>query len=177
MLVVECAVAYFDRATAELADQARHDPLTGLLNHQAFWSDAGRSSSSVRRATGTGSTLVFLDLDHFKGINDTHGHPAATACCAPSPRAPRESRAAPTSSAAWAATSSPSSLVESDTDAGEHFLAAPARTASTSSVSAGELPALSASAPAPRTSRPTAGTRTPCSSSPTRGSTTHKRAR
>ena len=35
-LVAECVVAYFDRATAELADQARSDPLTGLLNHQAF---------------------------------------------------------------------------------------------------------------------------------------------
>src|SRR5712672_3297107 len=33
-LVVECVVAYFDRATAELADQARRDPLTWLLNQQ-----------------------------------------------------------------------------------------------------------------------------------------------
>jgi diguanylate cyclase (GGDEF)-like protein len=48
-LVVECVVAYFDRATAELADQARRDPLTGL-------------------------TIVFFDLDRFKQINDTLGH-------------------------------------------------------------------------------------------------------
>src|SRR6478735_2122179 len=35
-LVTECVVAYFDRATSELAYQARHDQLTGLLRHQAF---------------------------------------------------------------------------------------------------------------------------------------------
>ena len=35
-LVTECVVAYFDRATSELAHQARHDQLTGLLHHQAF---------------------------------------------------------------------------------------------------------------------------------------------
>jgi hypothetical protein len=35
-LVVECVVAYFDRATSDLAEQARRDPLTGLLNHQSF---------------------------------------------------------------------------------------------------------------------------------------------
>jgi squalene synthase HpnC len=35
-LVTECVVAYFDRATSELAFQARRDPLTQLLNHQAF---------------------------------------------------------------------------------------------------------------------------------------------
>ena len=53
-LVIECVVAYFDRATAELADQARRDPLTGLLNHQAF-SDAARASrSSAPRVTTTG---------------------------------------------------------------------------------------------------------------------------
>src|SRR5918995_3206482 len=37
-LVAECVVAYFDRATAELAEQARRDALTGLLNHAAFGS-------------------------------------------------------------------------------------------------------------------------------------------
>ena len=35
-LVTECVVAYFDRATSELAHRARHDQLTSLLHHQAF---------------------------------------------------------------------------------------------------------------------------------------------
>jgi diguanylate cyclase (GGDEF)-like protein len=74
-LVVECVVAYFDRATGELADQARRDPLTGLLNHQAF-SDVLEQEVERAGRYGHGLTLVFLDLDDFKGINDTLGHMA-----------------------------------------------------------------------------------------------------
>lgn len=72
-LVVECVVAYFDRATAELADQARRDPLTGLLNHQAF-SDVLALELERARRYDHGLTIVFLDVDRFKEINDTHGH-------------------------------------------------------------------------------------------------------
>jgi diguanylate cyclase (GGDEF)-like protein len=72
-LVVECVVAYFDRATAELADQARCDPLTGLLNHQAF-SDVLALEVERARRYDHGLTIVFLDLDRFKEINDTYGH-------------------------------------------------------------------------------------------------------
>jgi diguanylate cyclase (GGDEF)-like protein len=72
-LVVECVVAYFDRATAELAEQARRDPLTGLLNHQAF---TDVLAGEVERAAryGHSLTLVFIDLDRFKHVNDTLGH-------------------------------------------------------------------------------------------------------
>ncbi len=72
-IVVECVVAYFDRATGELADQARRDPLTGLLNHQAF---SGVLALEVDRAEryDHGLTIVFVDLDRFKEINDTLGH-------------------------------------------------------------------------------------------------------
>jgi diguanylate cyclase (GGDEF)-like protein len=72
-IVTECVVAYFDRATTELADQARRDPLTGLLNHHAF-NDV--LESELRRAEryDHGVTLVFVDLDRFKLINDTWGH-------------------------------------------------------------------------------------------------------
>jgi diguanylate cyclase (GGDEF)-like protein len=72
-LVVECVVAYFDRATAELADQARSDPLTGLLNHQAF-SDVLALELERARRYDHGLTIVFFDLDRFKEINDTLGH-------------------------------------------------------------------------------------------------------
>jgi diguanylate cyclase (GGDEF)-like protein len=72
-LVVECVVAYFDRATAELADQARRDPLTGLLNHQAF-SDVLALEIERARRYDHGLTIVFLDVDRFKEINDTYGH-------------------------------------------------------------------------------------------------------
>jgi diguanylate cyclase (GGDEF)-like protein len=72
-LVVECVVAYFDRATAELADQARRDPLTGLLNHQAF-SDVLALEVERARRYDHGLTIVFFDLDRFKAINDSFGH-------------------------------------------------------------------------------------------------------
>jgi diguanylate cyclase (GGDEF)-like protein len=72
-LVVECVVAYFDRATAELADQARRDALTGLLNHQAF-SDVLAAELERAERYGHGVTLVFVDLDGFKEINDALGH-------------------------------------------------------------------------------------------------------
>jgi diguanylate cyclase (GGDEF)-like protein len=72
-LVAECVSAYFDRATNELAEQARRDPLTGLLNHQAF--DDILTAELARAARyDHGLTLLFADLDEFKQVNDTWGH-------------------------------------------------------------------------------------------------------
>jgi len=74
VLIAECVVAYFDRATAELAEQARRDPLTDLLNHAAF--SAAVDDELVRaRRYERGLTIVYVDVDHFKEINDTFGHP------------------------------------------------------------------------------------------------------
>jgi diguanylate cyclase (GGDEF)-like protein len=73
-LVTECVVAYFDRATSELARRARADPLTGLLNHQAFTDELEEELERARRYEH-GLTLVFIDIDRFKTINDTLGHP------------------------------------------------------------------------------------------------------
>jgi diguanylate cyclase (GGDEF)-like protein len=72
-LVTECVVAYFDRATNELAEQVRRDPFTGLLNHQAFI-DIVEGELARAKRYDRGLTLVFVDLDRFKTINDTHGH-------------------------------------------------------------------------------------------------------
>jgi diguanylate cyclase (GGDEF)-like protein len=73
-LVTECVVAYFDRATSELAYQARHDQLTDLLNHQAFTRELELELERARRYEH-GVTLLFFDFDEFKQINDTLGHP------------------------------------------------------------------------------------------------------
>jgi diguanylate cyclase (GGDEF)-like protein len=72
-LVVECVGAYFDRATSELADRARRDPLTGLLNHQAFSEELELELERARRY-GRDLAIVFCDVDSFKQVNDTLGH-------------------------------------------------------------------------------------------------------
>jgi diguanylate cyclase (GGDEF)-like protein/PAS domain S-box-containing protein len=56
-------------AERQIAYQATHDGLTGLLNRTAF---LGELQTSL--ATGRRPTLVFLDLNGFKAINDLHGH-------------------------------------------------------------------------------------------------------
>ena len=54
--------------------QALHDSLTGLPNRAAFLAAVDRLLGEGRRAT-----VVLLDLDGFKGVNDTYGHAAGDA--------------------------------------------------------------------------------------------------
>ncbi len=49
------------------------DGLTGVYNHQHFMGEAGRVLQQLERKHGA-ACLVFIDLDNFKQINDTHGH-------------------------------------------------------------------------------------------------------
>lgn len=72
-LVVECVGAYFDQATAELADRARRDPLTGLLNHRTFAEELELELERARRY-GRGLAVLFCDVDALKELNDTLGH-------------------------------------------------------------------------------------------------------
>ncbi|OGL64372.1 MAG: hypothetical protein A3I72_09985 [Candidatus Tectomicrobia bacterium RIFCSPLOWO2_02_FULL_70_19] len=51
------------------------DPLTGLTNRAGFNEMSAREISRVSRTKGS-LGLVILDIDHFKKINDTYGHPA-----------------------------------------------------------------------------------------------------
>jgi diguanylate cyclase (GGDEF)-like protein len=50
-----------------------HDGLTGIFNHQHFVSEADRVLRVLEKRHG-GACLISIDLDHFKQINDTHGH-------------------------------------------------------------------------------------------------------
>jgi diguanylate cyclase (GGDEF)-like protein len=54
---------------------AEHDPLTGLYNRRAFFDHAERRLRDLR-ASGRRGSVFIVDVDHFKQINDTHGHDA-----------------------------------------------------------------------------------------------------
>ena len=58
--------------------EATHDPLTGLLNRRGMFDLLSQAIARVKR-TRTSLALLFIDLDGFKQINDTHGHEAGDA--------------------------------------------------------------------------------------------------
>jgi len=68
-----CVVAYVERVTGELAERARRDPLTGVLNHRAFHAQLLAESARARRYKSR-IALILFDLDCFKDINDREGH-------------------------------------------------------------------------------------------------------
>jgi len=64
-----------EEAQVELQQMATTDALTGVMNRRKFFADG---ESEIRRAARLGSpfVLAMFDLDHFKGVNDRHGHAA-----------------------------------------------------------------------------------------------------
>ncbi|WP_458788789.1 diguanylate cyclase domain-containing protein [Dyella jiangningensis] len=66
------------QAEQQLAFLARHDTLTGIANRLAFGEGI---NAAIRRASRGGEPLLLMmiDVDHFKQINDTHGHAAGDA--------------------------------------------------------------------------------------------------
>lgn len=61
------------KAEAELREMAMNDPLTGIYNRRHFFSAVQKSFQRARRYHESLSALM-IDADHFKAVNDTHGH-------------------------------------------------------------------------------------------------------
>jgi len=62
-----------ERQNVELQALASTDPLTGCRNRRSFYPELQTEWSAAQRY-GKSLALVMLDVDHFKKINDTHGH-------------------------------------------------------------------------------------------------------
>jgi diguanylate cyclase (GGDEF)-like protein len=62
--------------------RARHDPLTGLLNRNglAHWASAALARAADGAADGECLAIFYLDLDGFKGVNDSLGHHRGDLC-------------------------------------------------------------------------------------------------
>ena len=72
MLVISMAYELAE-AKAALVDVALSDPLTGIANRRFFVSQVEIEIARARR-TGAPLSLLVVDVDHFKEINDTYGH-------------------------------------------------------------------------------------------------------
>lgn len=68
----QAKVARLQRELEDLRTETHHDPMTGLLNRRGL-------ETSLERLGEQAYTLLLLDIDFFKRINDAHGHPTGDA--------------------------------------------------------------------------------------------------
>lgn len=77
LLVVLASIAFWaykiKRSQLRFMKLARRDGLTGIFNRQHFVSEAELQLQYCRKSSRVAS-LVLIDLDHFKAVNDNHGH-------------------------------------------------------------------------------------------------------
>ena len=73
--VLAANVLHIEKIRYQLEQQAHADPLTGLLNRRAFCEILAREHRRMER-TRSQCALIMIDIDHFKDVNDLHGHSA-----------------------------------------------------------------------------------------------------
>lgn len=69
---------YRKQKEAEVYHLATRDPLTGLANRSLFLDRLGNALARGRRS-GDAAAVLYIDIDGFKPVNDTHGHAAGDA--------------------------------------------------------------------------------------------------
>jgi diguanylate cyclase (GGDEF)-like protein len=65
--------AHLEELSQRLRNLAYHDSLTGLYNHRYFYEQLNHEVERAQRY-GRPVSVILLDLDHFKHVNDTYGH-------------------------------------------------------------------------------------------------------
>lgn len=78
LVCIELFLQHSIRTSVRLHHMATHDPLTGVLNRRAILALADQEVARAKRS-GSGFALLQIDIDHFKRINDAHGHPCGDA--------------------------------------------------------------------------------------------------
>lgn len=64
-----------ESANRTLEQLSRIDKLTGLYN-RGYWEECLEAEFNRRKRSASQASLILFDIDHFKRLNDTHGHPA-----------------------------------------------------------------------------------------------------
>lgn len=77
-LTITSAMAVRDELMDQLRQAADHDGLTGLLNRRAFEARM-RDRIDAKVPPGRSRVVLWIDIDHFKAVNDRHGHLAGDA--------------------------------------------------------------------------------------------------
>ncbi len=77
LVIAVCLENGFGRE--HLRQQGRLDPLTGVLNRRSFSDEMERELARVQRY-GHELSCCFIDIDHFKQVNDEHGHRSGDNC-------------------------------------------------------------------------------------------------
>ncbi len=76
LIWVRTDITALKAAELQARDAASRDSLTGLLNRAGFMTSLKAMKASVAPGTPPAGTLLLVDVDHFKSVNDSYGHEA-----------------------------------------------------------------------------------------------------
>lgn len=90
LVCVRTDITRLKQAEAEARRRAEQDDLTGLASRRVLFERLAEAMAARRSSDSFGGCLALIDLDHFKSVNDTFGHPTADRLLAEVARRMRE---------------------------------------------------------------------------------------